>query len=251
MFLILLFISSAYAYNNLDLGLPVSSTHLQKVSRVGYAFGYSEKYEQPLWVSYKLTKLEVEHKVAKRSNKFKSDPKVNTKSASLKDYRGSGYDRGHLAPAGDMAWSKKAMNESFFLSNMSPQAPSFNRGIWKKLELLVRKWADIDNDVYVITGPIFSKHPKTIGQNKVVIPKAYYKIIVDNKVNQPKAIAFLLPNEGSKANLTSFVVSIDKIEQLTGLNFLTKLPASSEKKLEGKVTPGLWNFKPKTRRNAG
>ena len=109
----------------MDLGKPKSSVKLEIVKRVGYALGYSEKYEQPLWVSYKLTKNETQSKVAKRTNRFKSDPKVTTKSASLKDYRKSGYDRGHLAPAGDMAWSKQAMNESFYLSNMSPQLPRF------------------------------------------------------------------------------------------------------------------------------
>ena len=245
MFLCFLFISSTYAFDNLELGVPKSSVNLQAVRRVGYAFGYSEKYEQPLWVSYKLTRHEALSKVAKRSNRFKADPKVTTKSASLKDYRKSGYDRGHLAPAGDMAWSKQAMNESFFLSNMSPQLPKFNRGIWKKLESLVRKWSVVDKEIYVITGPIFGKDPKVIGENQVAIPAAYYKIVIDYKKPTVKAIAFILPNEGSKAPLSEFVVSIDTVEKLTGLDFLTELPKVLESELEGAVLLNLWNFKPK------
>ncbi|MCK5835586.1 MAG: DNA/RNA non-specific endonuclease [Lentisphaeria bacterium] len=230
------------------MGTPQSSFKLQTVKRVGYALGYSEKYEQPLWVSYKLTKNEAQSKVAKRTNKFKADPKVSTESASLKDYRKSGYDRGHLAPAGDMAWSKQAMNESFYLSNMSPQVPKFNRGVWKKLESLVRKWSVIDEELYVITGPIFSKNPKVIGTNHVAIPTAYYKIVIDDKPPGLKAIAFILPNKGSKEPLSHFVVSIDQVEEITGLDFLNKLPKALEQKFERSKKTNLWNFKPKYRK---
>ena len=110
---------SSGANDNLDLGTP--SHDGQLVDRTGYAFLYSEKHEQPLWVSYKLTKAEVQNKVAKRKDNFRLDPVIKTGSAILADYKGSGYDRGHLAPAGDMAWSQKAMSDSFFLTNMSPQ----------------------------------------------------------------------------------------------------------------------------------
>ena len=123
---------SSWANDNLDLGIP--SRDGQLVGRTGYAFLYSEKHEQPLWVSYKLTKAEVQNKVAKRKDNFRLVPVIKTGSAILADYKGSGYDRGHLAPAGDMAWSKKAMSESFFLTNMSPQVPGLNRGMWRMLE---------------------------------------------------------------------------------------------------------------------
>ena len=95
---------SSWANDNLDLGIP--SRDGQLVDRTGYAFLYSERHEQPLWVSYKLTKAEVQNKVAKRKDNFRLDPAIKTGSAILADYKGSGYDRGHLAPAGDMAWSK-------------------------------------------------------------------------------------------------------------------------------------------------
>ena len=118
----------------------------QLVTHLGYSLSYNEKHEQANWVFYELTIDEVLGSI-KRKDQFRADPNIKTGSASLSDYKRSGYDRGHLAPAADMKWSSKAMSESFFMSNMSPQTPSFNRGIWKKLENLVRKWA-VENKSY-------------------------------------------------------------------------------------------------------
>ncbi|MDD3155024.1 MAG: DNA/RNA non-specific endonuclease, partial [Victivallaceae bacterium] len=129
-FLLLLFaalsvLGGDVVYDNLALGVPGRADAI--IDREGYALGYIELHEQPAWVIYKLTAEEVQNKVAKRSNQFKPDPEIPTGSAALADYRKSGYDRGHLAPAADMAWSAKAMSDSFYLSNMSPQVPAFNR----------------------------------------------------------------------------------------------------------------------------
>jgi len=154
----------SWANDNLDLGIP--SVEGQLVDRTGYAFLYSERHEQPLWVSYKLTKTEVQNKVAKRTDNFRLDPAIKTGSAILADYKGSGYDHGHLAPAGDMAWSKKAMSDSFFLTNMSPQIPALNRGMWRILEEQIRKWTLKEQELYIITGPIIRPNYKTIGPKK-------------------------------------------------------------------------------------
>ena len=143
---------SSWANDNLDLG--TLSRNGQLVDRTGYAFLYSEKHEQPLWVSYKMTKAEVQNKVARRRDNFRLAPVIKTGSAILADYKGSGYDRGHLAPAGDMAWSKEAMSESFFLTNMSPQAPALNRGMWRILEEQIRKWALKEQELYIM-APLF------------------------------------------------------------------------------------------------
>ena len=245
---ILLFSLSIYASDNLDLGLP--SKVGQVIDRKGYAFCYSEKYEQPLWVSYKLTQAEALSKVAKRKNNFKADKVITTGSASLSDYRRSGFDRGHLAPAADMAWSKDSMSESFFMTNMSPQVPGFNRGIWKKLESLVRNWSTIDKELYIITGPIITPSFQTIGKDKVAIPQYYYKIAVDLKGPQVKAIAFILPNKASKKPLSDFVVSINRVEEVTGLDFLTNLSPSLEEALEKEQDLSLWNFKAKVNRQS-
>ena len=224
--------------SNLILGTP--SEDGQIVNRVGYAFCYSEKHEQPLWVTYELTKREVLTKVAKRKDNFRKDPLVKTGSAILDDYKGSPFDRGHLAPAADMAWSEKAMSESFYLSNMSPQNPGLNRGMWAGLEKICRNWSVENGKVHIITGPIIRENYSTIGPNKVTVPQWYYKICVS--VENKKAIAFLIPNRKPQRELKEFLVSIDKLEEITGLDFLDKLDDSIEEKMESHSDIQLWNF---------
>ncbi|MDZ7792136.1 MAG: DNA/RNA non-specific endonuclease [Spirochaetia bacterium] len=122
----------------------------------GYTLSYSEEHEQAEWVAYKLTIEELQGDV-ERTDNFREDKKVDTETASLSDYRGSGYDRGHLAPAADFSWSEEAMSDTFYLSNMSPQKPGFNRGIWRSLESQVREWAIRDKALLVVTGPVFER----------------------------------------------------------------------------------------------
>ena len=150
-----------------------------------------------------------------RTDDLREDPVISTGSATLNDYRGSGYDRGHLAPAEDFEWSAKGMGDTFFMSNMSPQNPSFNRGIWKKLENRVRKWAVGNEEIYVVAGPVLTDGPyKTIGENSVSIPKRFYKVILAYKDPGLKAIGFIMPNERSTAALGLFAASVDVVERL-------------------------------------
>ena len=146
-------------YDNLSFGVPGKADTI--IDRPGYALGYIEYHEQPAWVIYIMTKTEATTKVAKRTNKFRSDPEIPTGSATTGDYRRSGYDRGHLAPAADMAFSGQTMADSFFMSNMSPQKPAFNRGIWKDLEALVRSFAITERKIVVVTGPILPKKKRS------------------------------------------------------------------------------------------
>lgn len=160
-------------YDNLALGIPGKADTI--VDRPGYALGYIEYHEQPAWVIYKLTREEATTKAAKRTNRFVEDPEIPTGSATAADYRKSGYDRGHLAPAADMAFSARTMADSFFYSNMSPQKPAFNRGIWKDLEEQVRLFAIAEGEIYVVTGQILPKEKTiTIGPNQVTVPTHYY-----------------------------------------------------------------------------
>ena len=222
------------------MGIP--STNGQLVDRVGYAFLYSERYEQPLWVSYKITRDEVQNKVAERKDNFRLDPLIKTGSATIADYKSSGYDRGHLAPAADMAWSKQAMSESFFLTNMSPQVPSLNRGMWRVLEEKIRHWVLKEKELYIITGPIIRPGYMTIGPNKVAVPQWYYKIIIDYHQPQIKAIAFMIPNQKPQKSLQDFTVNIDKIEEVTQLDFLNFLPNRVQIELESKLDLSLWEL---------
>jgi len=224
--------------DNLALGVPGQANTI--VDRTGYALGYSEYHEQASWVVYRLTAEEVKTKAVKRDDSFKEDPAIPTGSATLADYRGSGYDRGHLAPAADMGYSIQTMEESFYMSNMSPQSPDFNRGVWKLLEEQVRSFAVAEGDIYVVTGPVLPKTKTlTIGANKVTVPRAYYKVIYD-RTPPEKMLGFVLPNEGSNRPLKDFAVTVDKVEEITGLDFFSELPPEKQAQLEGSITVNAW-----------
>ena len=230
-----------FKYDNLTVGVPTYNCDTI-VDRVGYALGYSEKYEQPLWVAYKLTAAEVQKKVARRSEDFRSDPAIPSGSATPEDYKNSGYDRGHLAPAADMSFSVQAMSESFYMSNMSPQRPELNRGIWKDLEENVRHFAAKCGALYVVTGPIFEKNLPyiTIGKNKVAVPDKYYKVLLDTNAANPKAIGFIIPNSETKADLATFAVTVDTVEKAAGMDFFQVLNDSDEEKLESSCNYSAW-----------
>lgn len=180
---------------------------------------------------------------AKRSNKFKRDPNVPRGSALPADYTKSGYDKGHLCPAADMKWDAEAMDETFYMSNMSPQEPGFNRGIWKKLEDQVREWAVELKNIYVVTGLVLNDGLSTIGKtNNVAVPKYLYKIVLHDDDQGSQAIAFLMPNESSSSSLTEYVVPIDSIETLTRINFFPSLTVQMSEKLEKHVNITNWRF---------
>ena len=226
-------------YDNLALGIPGKCDTL--IDRPGYALGYIEYHEQAAFVIYKLTAREALTKEAQRTNRFRSDPEIPTGSATTADYRRSGYDRGHLAPAADMAFSGQTMADSFFMSNMSPQKPAFNRGIWKRLEEQVRQIAIREKVIYVVTGPILPKKKTvTIGANQVTVPTHYYKVIFDLKPPR-KMSGFILPNEGSDEPLATFAVTVDAVEKATGLNFFSRVPKEEQERLERTISVKAWN----------
>ena len=221
--------------------LPIGGNG-QIIHHDGFSLQYSEAKKQPLWVAYHLSKQEVITKAIKRTDNFRPDPSITTGSATLADYKGSGFDRGHMVSASDLDHSIDGMNDSFYLSNMSPQVPSFNRGIWKKLEEQVRSWAVRNDAVYVVTGTLFLEDKGAIGVSHVDIPSHYYKIIFDGTEPELKAIALILPNEGSKKPLQTFAVTIDHIENLSGLDFLAQLPDDLENDLEDDLKPESWSW---------
>lgn len=226
-------LSSAYGQDY----LPTPAPNL--VKHTYYTLSYNEEKEQANWVYYTLTDSMIIYSDEERSNRFKEDKMVASGSAKPSDYSKSGYDKGHLCPAGDMGFNHTAMEESFLMSNMSPQAPDFNRGIWKDLETDVRNWAKAEHKLYVVTGPIFKDDKGTIGVDRVEVPGYYYKVIYD-PTDQPKMIAFVLPNEGSTRPVSDFAVSTDEVEKLTGFDFFSQLPDDQENWLESKPRLGGW-----------
>ena len=227
---------------SLAIEIPETKNKKAIINHSSYSLLYSEKHEQALWIAYELTSEET-NRMFERSNKFTPDFSVKTGSANDQDYKGSGYDRGHLAPAADMSFSQRSMQESFYYSNISPQDPSFNRGIWKRLESLVRDWAVINKSLYVVTGPVLTQGLNSIGRNSVSIPNYYYKVILDYRNPELKAIGFIIPNIGLKGDLSSFSVSVDKVEEITGLNFFSAIPDEQENYLESSVCISCWSWK--------
>lgn len=237
-FLVIVTIGYSYSLENL---LPKSKSKLEIIRHSYYTLGYAEEFEQAAWTIHRLDTKMIVGK-AKRANKFNPDPLVSSESATDADYKNSGYDRGHLIPAADMKFSQAAMTETFFYSNMSPQNQDFNRGIWQDLEEQVRSWAEIENEIFVITGPVLKQGLPVIGANQVAVPEAFYKIVARFDGKKNKLIAFLIPNRGSDLSYSKFAVPVDKIEQLTGLDFFAVLPDNQENVLEKQVDLKNWQF---------
>lgn len=210
----------------------------EQVLHTYFALAYSEPHEQATWVAYELTRDRLNENWAERPNTFRPDQAVSTESATPRDYSGSGYDKGHLCPAADMAFDAAAIDETFLMSNMSPQVRGFNAGVWRELEELVRDWARRFKRVYVVTGPILDNAKTQIGFSKVTVPLAFYKVLYAPE--QHKAIGFMLPNQVSEKPVMSFACSIDKVEKTTGLDFFPKILNGLNEELEANYDPDAW-----------
>ncbi|MDC7231753.1 MAG: DNA/RNA non-specific endonuclease [Spirochaetales bacterium] len=225
-----------------SLEIPAVTRPDAVLARAYYTLQYNEQFEQADWVAYELTREELEG-TTPRKDSFRSDPDIVTGSATLKDYKGSGYDRGHLAPAADMKMSPESMADSFYMSNMSPQSPGLNRGIWKELEGKVRDWASEYGAVYVVTGPVLTEDEyPVIGVNEVAVPDYYFKVVLDYTEPERKGIAFILPNRRREGALQEYALTIDEAEDLTGIDFFPLLPDEMEEALEGDLDLSLWGF---------
>ena len=199
--------------------LPKSNSGDTIYYRDGYCFSYSEKYEQPKWVFYTLKSEDIIcNNQASRKDNFREDGGVKTGSASLEDYKGSGYDRGHLKASADESCNQTQMDETFLMSNMSPQKPSFNRGIWKNLESYVRDLVVDYDSIQVITSGNLNDNLVRIGPNKVGVPKYYYKVLYKYKNGVKSIECFYLPNE-KNSDFNVFKVSIDVLEDSVGIKF--------------------------------
>ncbi len=208
----------------------------------GFSFLYNEKHKQASWVAYELTKEEAISSVARRLTTFKEDPGIVTGQSKQSDYYKSGYDRGHLAPAADMRYSEQSMIESFYYSNISPQNPSFNRGIWAQLEETVRNWAIENESIFIVTGPVLSKEYYQFIGNKVSVPDFFFKVILDFTEPDKKAIGFIIPNSNHAEILRYYIHTIDEVEIETGLDFFPVLEDDLECILEATVNPDFWGL---------
>lgn len=201
-----------------------------------YQICYSKEHLQAFWAFHKLTKASIWGKQRRRNN-FKRDHNIYP-NLGPKDYKGSGYNRGHLVPAADMKLNYTAMSESFYMTNISPQKSGFNSGVWRAVEAGLRKEVIRRGDAFVVTAPVllpFRNYPRI--KSGVSVPDEYYKIAYFPK--EELMLAFLIPNESQKGKkYTSFQVSVDELEKLTGYDFFSDLPDDLEDRLEGRYQTG-------------
>ncbi|NHF61511.1 DNA/RNA non-specific endonuclease [Flavobacteriaceae bacterium TP-CH-4] len=221
--------------------LVPSSTTGMVVSHNHFTLSYSEPHEQAEWVAYLLKKEHLTYEDRKRPY-YIEDPKVRTKSADWRNYKGSGYDRGHLCPAGDRRFSEQAYNETFYTSNISPQDRDFNAGVWNRLEMQVRRWAKKEGLLFVVTGGILEDGLEEIGEEDVDVPRFYYKIVAKGKRESIKTLAFLIEGKESSLPLQRFLVPIDEIEERTGIDFFQAFPDTMEADFESGVSTSGWEF---------
>ena len=203
---------------------------------------YSESNEQAEWVAYELTRDKLNAPKVGRFDYFSPDNDILTRSALHRDYTGSGYTRGHLAPAADMAFDQKAAEESFYMSNISPQEKYFNQGVWRELEENVRDWARSNRSLFIVTGPVLTQGIiKKIGENRVSVPYLFYKVVLDTTGIEKKGIGFVLPNKKSELPLEEYMVTVDSVEVLTQLNFFNAVNKNSNiEVLESKIDKSAW-----------
>ena len=199
-----------------------------------YTLSYNEQYEQAEWVAYKLNTTFLKGN-AKRARSFYKDKLVITQSAHKDDYKYSGYDRGHLLPAADRKITKEAMKETFYMSNISPQSPGLNRKAWKYLEEQIRVKAYSYDSLYIITGPIIEKEYEKLGANQVAVPSAFYKVVLNyTNTSALCATAFIFPNKAVKNITDQYIVTIDSVEAVTGIDFFAQLPIELQHDFESK-----------------
>ena len=224
------------------LEIPAYIDGHEVVRHTGYTLSWNEQYLVADWVAYELTATELDTQEVSRSEDFRPDETVR-RSSQLEDYKNSGYSRGHLAPAQDFKWSENAMSETFYLTNMVPQLQNYNGGIWLKAENATRDAARITGVVYVVTGPVLTDGPfETIGDNKVAIPKECYKaLLVIDENGGVHTVAMSIPqNVGKKESLSKYLMTVDELEALTGLDFFIELEDDVENAAEATYDISYW-----------
>ena len=231
---------AAEADDKLVMQTSPKGTPEQILKRTGYVASYNKATLLPNWVAWHLTAERTEGSAKRSGVDFAEDTEVPEPRATDWDYYNSGYDRGHMCPAADNKWSKKAMEESFLFTNMCPQNGNLNRGDWNEMEMACRKWAKKYGDLYIVCGPILykGKH-KTIGKNKVVVPEAFFKVVLRTG-DEPQAIGFIYKNTSGNRPKDSYVNTVDEVERITGIDFFPSLPDDVEKKVEAECDLGLW-----------
>jgi len=227
-------------FDKLEIPAYTEAYYKEHIVYEGYEVVLNEKMLIPEWVAYELTDQEVDG-TNPRSNHFRTDPNFKGRQADDNDYRNSGWDRGHMAPAADMKLTEQMMRESFYFTNICPQNHNLNSGDWKTLEELVRDCANKYGSIYVTCGPIVTDNKYgSIGQNKVTVPDAFYKVMLILTPNGFESIGFIMENKAGHKPLSTYALSVDEVESRTGLDFFAALPDDIESKIESTYNLPIW-----------
>ncbi|MDE6547736.1 MAG: DNA/RNA non-specific endonuclease [Muribaculaceae bacterium] len=232
--------SPAIRLNELDKVTAATGTPSIIKEYEGFTVNFNPENKTPNYVAWILQGHETEGATA-RSNNFWTDRDLEG-CPDTHDYSRSGYDRGHMCPAGEQKWSDEAMNHSFVMANICPQKHELNTGAWKTLEDKERVWAKRDSAIVIVAGPIYDKSDKeTIGKNKVRVPSAFFKVLLAPYADPIRAIGFVYPNMRCDGNMQAYAVSVDDVEKMTGLDFFAALPDEIENDIESIVPFKDWN----------
>lgn len=225
--------------------IPTSTRGLPEVylERMGYTVSFNPQTNIPNWVAWELNPARLVERES-RSDRFVPDPDISPSRAITTDeYKGSGWDRGHMCPAGDNRWHWRAMDESFYMTNICPQNHNLNRGDWKELEEACRRWASLE-PVYIVCGPILYAKPKYgyIGKrHQIRVPDAFFKVVLTGiSSGTPRAIGFIYKNEAGNYKRDSYVNTIDDVERITHLDFFPMLPDKVEEVIESRYDMSEW-----------
>jgi endonuclease G len=239
-FVIVMICSGSFVFGQQKPELPAEKPREEIVKHEFYTLSFVEGYELASWVAYELTAEEASGSLEYKE-KFVEDPMISTGSATMKDYRKSGYVLGQLAPVDDMRFSNVAISESFYLSNVVPQKPAFNKYTWKKINDMVREWAKEAGSLLIVSGPVLADAPfPTFGPSKVSIPSRFYKVVLD--IKGKRGMGIVVKNSMSSGSLKPYAMSIDKVEEITGIDFFPSLEDDLEDEVESQFDASAWNF---------
>lgn len=228
--------------NGIEIPAPLTDRAEKIISHTGYTISYNKDNNTPNWSAWQLTDEKTRGTV-ERSSKFYADPDISQLyRVDYFDYKGSGYDRGHMCPAGDMKWSEKAMHDCFYMSNMCPQEHALNNGSWKKLEEACREWANTEGCIYIVCGPVYKgKRHEQIGINHAInVPEGFFKAVLSLRKGHQKAIGFYYDNSTQRQSMAKAAMSVDDLEKLTGIDFFYQLDDKTETTLESSYAIEDW-----------
>jgi endonuclease G len=227
----------------IEIPAPLKDRKEQIIRHKAYTVSYNSNTKIPNWVAWKLTPARFVENYSRKEGEFLPDPQLpESEAVTTDDYKGSGWDRGHMCPANDNRWDWKAMRECFFMTNMCPQHSNLNRGDWKELEDACHDWAVKEGAIYIVCGPILYRQAhETIGYHHVVVPEAFFKVVLCLG-KHPKAIGFIYKNNRGNNPLDSYVNSVDQVERITKIDFFPALPDNLEKKVEAQRNVNNWQM---------